>query len=143
MLHARTRNIAVAAALAACIGLPVSAQTLYRCGKTFSQTPCGADAQPLKLHRGGDPTSPPEAGAGAQACTKAARMQLNVPARHTLEIERAQAGKPEAIVFADQPMVARTLTLELAQMNGPVLVNTHAARCHLSEDGQRVLRLAL
>jgi hypothetical protein len=131
------------AALTALSSLPATAQTLYRCGKTFSQTPCAIDAQPLKLHRGGDTAVPAEASTGAHACADAARAQLNLPPRHTLEIERAQAGKAEAIVYADQPMVARTFTVELTQMNGPVLVGTHTARCHLSEDGRRVLKLAL
>ncbi len=39
----RSRNcLAVAFSVLCCA---VSAQTMYRCGNTFSQTPCGADAQ--------------------------------------------------------------------------------------------------
>ncbi len=85
---------------------PAAAQTLYRCGKTFSQTPCAADAESLKLRDGGEgrgggsggnTAAQTEAATGAQTCANAARAHLNVPARHTLEIDRAQAGKHDPL----------------------------------------------
>ncbi len=122
--------------------LPAAAQKLYRCGNSFSQTPCAADAiskpLPNDTVKGGGDTKQ-----GHNACVEMMRKSLNLPDSHTVTIESAKRGKTETIQYAEQTLVARTYIVSAAIRNAMGnKTGEQTTMCYLSEDEQRVLKVA-
>jgi hypothetical protein len=119
------------------------AQKLYQCGKTFSQTPCAADAIEKRMYGGppSEPTTPKPR--GFELCAAAA-----VKATGSLEPESARVqmrGKRrmEVIQYAGEPLPAQRYDLYVSARNdqGMYALNK-ALSCWLSEDQSRILQFA-
>ena len=74
----------------AALAPPAAAQTIYRCGDTYSQSPCAPDARvvvappaapvtPAKRERIPDTATPEQAEAGAEICRESLRATLRDP----------------------------------------------------------------
>ena len=112
--------------------LPASAQTLYRCGNTYSQTPCAAEAQAVRVYAASAPKSAPGP-RGFALC--AAQLPEAQAARAKPEGPR----RTEVIAYAGQPMQARRFDLTVpAEGADPA---TLRLICWLSEDEARVLQV--
>lgn len=128
-----------------CVLLPASAsaQQLYRCGNTFSQTPCAGDAAAVRMPPpGGGQAAAPGAG-GGQACESAAIAALSRSDGSALRVDGIEGGRSEVIQYAQQAIVSRKYTVRVSSVAPTgVSLGQRSVTCYLSEDGQRVLKLA-
>ena len=142
-IHRRTwHGIAVLLAMAAFPAL-ASAQQMYRCGSTYSQTPCGPTATATRT-----PSDvPPDKAAGSQAgaaCTAQAPQLLNVPDPTALRVLSTSASRAEVIQYSGQPVVALRYDLRISTVSpAGVWLAARAYSCFLSEDQQRILKFEI
>jgi hypothetical protein len=115
---------------------------LYRCGNTYSQVPCSADARTASVPTGAAPDL--AAGpTGAEVCAAHALRMLGAESVLAGRLESSQRGPAEVIQYAGQPLATRTWRVTLAVRTVEGLAAGHRAfRCHLSEDERRVLRIS-
>lgn len=135
-------KLTTACLLAAIITLPASAfaQPLYRCGNTYSQTPCAPEAAPKKLPSG----AAPEAAAGLQGkelCSSDGIRQLGLPDPESARIGAVVKGGSEVIQYAGKPTVARKylVTVNAKNVYG-AYDGDRVFHCFLSEDERRILK---
>ena len=118
-----------------------AAQQMYRCGNTFSQTPCGPDAAARTLPS----ASAPEGASGPsgyELCAVAARRLHGGPEPETARIERVGDRRSEVIQFSGQPLAAQRYDLSIdARTTNGVFSGPRLFGCWLSEDQRRVLQL--
>ena len=121
---------------------------MYRCGNTFSQTPCGSDAKAAPAPRGekgGAAANSGEAGGvapRAQPCLAELAQRVGVEGPGALKIGRMEGPRVEAIDVKGEKLVVRTYEFTALTRNaygGQTPAATFT--CHLSEDEQRVVRL--
>lgn len=120
-----------------------SAQALYRCGNTYSQTPCaGAEQPPRRVYA--DPVAEPASGAaGSELCDAEAQRVVGASDPNGVRIRFAAASRAEVITFAGRPLAVRrhALTIEVRGADG-LFTAPQPWACDLSEDRRRVLRFA-
>jgi hypothetical protein len=132
-------RILFAAGAAALLATASHAQTLYRCGSTFSQVPCAADAASMQT-RADRVADAPAAAHGADLCTAAAPTMLALVDPYSAQIESVQRGPAESIMYGNRPTTAHTYVMMINAKNQYGAYNgTRAYACHLSEDELRVL----
>ncbi len=119
----------------------VQAQQLYRCGNTYSQTPCAADAKPARLHQG---TAPDKAAgpSGFELCSAAALKAVRSPEPESARVQPVGERVSQVIEYAGKPLASHRyeLTVDAKTRNG-VYAGPVAFSCWLSEDQARVLKL--
>lgn len=119
---------------------PAAAQPMYRCGNAYSQTPCAADAQAVKIHADAVPDSGPGA-AGLTLCAATAAKTLGSAEPDSARTQLLAPRRSEPLLFAGQTLSAHhyELSVDVKLPNGghsgPV-----AFSCWLSEDQARVLQ---
>lgn len=122
--------------------LPAVAQPMYRCGNTYSQTPCEAGAPAVRVHRDAQaaPASAPGAG-GKALCRQRALEGLDLPPAQAAALE-VQVSEPryEMIRIGREPVAARRFDV-VVNLRGPQgrIDRLQAAQCVLSEDELRLL----
>lgn len=130
-----TMTRAIGALLLAALPGLASAQTMYRCGNTFSQKPCGDNAAAVKA-----PGTQVTAGAGTSApetvCSRA------VLGSGSYRIDSLESGGTDTVAYAGQTVASKLYRVGLTRLDehGRSMGRT-AAICYLSEDGQRVLKI--
>lgn len=130
-----------AVALLAHMGV-VSAQQMYKCGSTYSQTPCGPDAAPKTLSSGAAPDSPPGF-SGYALCAAAARKFHGGPEPESARIQPIGERKSEVLQYAGKAMATHRYDLGIdAKTQYGVYSGVRAYSCWLSEDQQRILQLS-
>jgi hypothetical protein len=127
------RTLLLLAALAA--PLTLHAQPVYRCGNTFSNIPCSADATPVR------PSAAPAApSVGAeQVCLARIRAQFRDPA--SVRIEQVTGPKSEIIDYHGGRLVVKTYLLTVSMPQSAVYLGESRFECQLTENLQRVLSL--
>ncbi|HEY4069717.1 MAG TPA: hypothetical protein VGM74_22605 [Burkholderiaceae bacterium] len=141
MTSARPCLAAALALVALWIAAPAAAQQLYRCGNTYSQTPCAADAAPLRSRSDAAPDAAPGL-SGGELCSAAVVQELQLDDSGTVQIDSVTKAPAEVIQYADKPTATHKFIVTLkikpyAPYSGP-----RAFSCNLSEDEHRVLRFA-
>lgn len=120
-----------------------SAQTLYRCGNTYSQIPCaGADQPPRRVYA--DPVAEPASGpAGSELCEAEANRVVGALDPNGVRVRMDPASRAAVIRYAGQPLPVRrhALTIEVRGPDG-LFTAPQPWACDLSEDRRRVLRFA-
>jgi hypothetical protein len=117
------------------------AQPLYRCGNTYSQTPCAPDARPARISSGAAPDQP-EGLQGQELCAAEAPRLLGMPDPYSARIESLARGETEVIQYAGQPIAARKVHLTINARNSTgAYAGEQAYLCYLSEDERRILRV--
>lgn len=121
-------------------GLAAEAQQVYRCGNTFSQAPCSADAQPTRVVPANTPDKP--AGlSGFELCAATAKGAVQSPEPESARVAPFGERRTEVISYAGKDVAARRFDLtvdaktQFGVYSGPV-----AYSCWLSEDQARVLQ---
>lgn len=133
--------VALAAALVVA-AVPAAAQTLYRCGNEYSQTPCSKDAPPARLPSSAAPDSPAAPG-GKDLCIAEASKALGFNEPQPGLFENVDKGSAQVIQYAGTPIAAKTYVLSnRGKVHGGLLVPEQSLLCHLSDDERRLLRLA-
>jgi hypothetical protein len=129
---------AVLVAVAASAG-PASAQ-MYKCGSTFSQTPCAPDA----VAKPAPSSAAPDAAAGLagyELCAAAARRMANSPEPETARVQPVGERRSEVIQYAGKPIATHRYDLTIdAKTRYGVFSGPTAHACWLSEDQRRVLQ---
>ena len=124
----------------AMVPLWAHAQPLYRCGNTYSQTPCGADATAKKL-----PSSAvPDAAAGVQGealCASEGMQRLGWSDPEVARVVDVTKLGTQVISYADKPTAARKFAVRLSIRNVHGQAGEQVFHCFLSEDQRRVLAI--
>jgi hypothetical protein len=127
-------------ALLAHIG-PACAQKMYKCGSTFSQTPCGPDAAAKTLPSGAAADSLPGL-SGYELCVAAAG-KFSGPEPESARIQPLGERKSEVIQYAGKAMAAHRYDLAIdAKTQYGVYSGVRPYSCWLSEDQRRVLQFS-
>ena len=138
-MHTATRLLAATCiAAGACAA---GAQTLYRCGNVYSQTPCAPDATAVKARSNAvaDAAPGPQ---GGELCSATVMRELQLDESGPVQIGAVTKAPAEVIQYADKPTATRKYIVTLkvkptAPFDGP-----RSYTCHLSEDERRVLRFS-
>lgn len=135
----KTPLLIVAIALGAHAGF-ASAQQMYKCGNTFSQTPCAPDAVAKPVQS----SAAPEAAGGLsgyELCAAAARKMANSPEPETARIQPVGERRSEVIEYAGKPIATHRYDLAIdAKTQFGVFSGLQPYTCWLSEDQRRVLQ---
>ena len=119
------------------------AQQLYRCGNTYSQTPCAADAASMRISPGAAPEQAPGA-SGKDLCASDGVAQLHFPDPDSTRIQSVTKAGSEAIQYAGKPIAARKYHLAINTKDGNgAYTGERVYVCYLSEDERRVLKVDL
>ena len=120
---------------------PGAAQQLYRCGNTYSQTPCAPDATPARISAGAAPEQAPGA-SGKDLCASEGVAQLRFPDPESTRIQSVAKSGAEVIQYAGKPIAARKYKLTLNTKNAAgAYTGDRVYVCYLSEDERRVLKV--
>jgi hypothetical protein len=129
------------AALAAV--LPVcQAQSLYRCGNTYSQVPCAAAASAVRIAPAAAPDPAPGL-QGKELCSALVPRLVRLDDPGSVRIESVVKGDAEVIQYAGQAIATRKyiLSVNLANAHG-AYVGARPYACFLSEDERRILQVS-
>lgn len=120
---------------------PAGAQTLYRCGNTYSQTPCAADAASARMSSSAPPDAAPGA-AGRELCASDGVARLGLPDPEAVRVRSVTRAGTEVIQYAGKPIAARHYVLVLNAKNAQGGYDgDRRYSCYLSEDERRVLQV--
>lgn len=137
-------NLSLVCVFSALLVLPAlcEAQQLYRCGNTYSQTPCAAAASAVRIA----PVAAPEPAPGPRGkdlCSSSAPRLLGFNDPQSARIESVVKANSEVIEYAGQPMVARKYVLSISATNAyGAYMAARSYACFLSEDEHRILKVA-
>lgn len=119
-----------------------AAQTMYRCGNTYSQTPCAPQAVPQRGHA----DAPAEKAGGAQGydlCASRAPESVQTPEPQSARVQQVGLRKAEVIQYAGKPIAAHRYDLTVDAKTGyGVYSGPQPYSCWVSEDQRRVLQFA-
>lgn len=130
-------------ALAVLCAWPLHSQSqqLYRCGNTYSQTPCAPDAASARISAGAAP-QPVAAAAGKEVCASEGVAQMGFPDPESTRIRSVTKVGAEVIQYAGKPIVARKYQLAINTKNSAgAYTGDRVYLCYLSEDERRVLKV--
>jgi hypothetical protein len=117
-----------------------SAQQMYKCGNTFSQTPCAPDAVAKPVQSSAAPGAADEL-SGYELCAAAARKMANSPEPETARIQPIGERRSEVIQYAGKPIATHRYDLAIdAKTQYGVFSGLQPYACWLSEDQRRVLQ---
>jgi hypothetical protein len=127
--------------LAASGATPAAAQQLYRCGNTYSQTPCGANAAAVRSH--GDAVADTAPGPrGGELCSAAVAQELQLDDSGTVQVDTVTKAPAEVIQYADKPTATHKFIVTLKVKPYAPYAGPRAFACNLSEDERRVLKFS-
>ena len=126
------------------IAAPACAQSMYKCGNTYSQTPCASDAEVKRVRPDAVADKPAGAGpAGYQLCADFAPKNVGSPEPESARVRRAGEVHTDVIDYAGKSVAARRYDLSVdfkttyGVYSGPLSYS-----CWISEDERRVLQFA-
>ena len=118
------------------------AQQMYKCGSTYSQTPCAPDAQPKRV----DTAAPAERVpglSGYELCAKAAPGASGTPEPESARVQPLGERRSEVIQYAGQSIATHRYELTVdAKTQYGVFSGPQPYSCWLSEDQRRILRFS-
>ena len=127
--------------VAGCIAGAAGAQTLYRCGNTYSQTPCAADAASARVSANAAPDAA-TGSAGPELCASEGIAQLGFADPESTRVRSVTRAGTEVIQYAGKPMAARRYNLVINTRNSQgAYPGERSYPCYLSEDERRVLKV--
>jgi hypothetical protein len=116
--------------------LPATAQTLYRCGNQFSQTPCSKDAPAARVRSSAAPDRP-ETPSGKDLCIAQASKMLGFTEPQAELFDSVNKAPAQVIQYAGTPIAATTYLLQSrGRVHQGLLVPALALECFLSDDEQ-------
>jgi hypothetical protein len=137
VMPALAAGIATLAAMA-----PAAAQTLYRCGNEFSQTPCSKDAPATRMRSSSAPERAETPG-GKELCIAEASKVLGFNEPQPDLFDSVTKAPAQVIQYAGTPIAAKTYVLQNRdRVQQGLLVPAQSLVCHLSDGERRLLRLA-
>ena len=134
----------IALALLCGLASPVVAQqALYKCGSTYSQTPCASNAETPRVRPDAVPDKP--AGpSGYELCAAFAPTGVGSPEPETARVQRVGELRTEVIQYAGKSVATRRYDLLVdAKTKYGVYSGPQPYSCWLSEDQLRVLQFGV
>jgi hypothetical protein len=133
----------IAAFILCCASMSVGAQQLYKCGNTYSQTPCGADAQQKKVFSAA-PDAPAGTGganlSGYDLCVARATDKIRGPNPDAIRVQPVGTRVAEVTTHAGQSVMAHRYQFDVQILqNSGVYGPPVRWSCWVSEDQRRVL----
>lgn len=123
------------------VSMPSSAQTLYRCGNEFSQTPCSKDAPAARIRSSAAPDRPATP-AGKDLCIAHASKLLGFTEPQPELFDNVSKAPAQVIQYAGTPIAAKAYLLQTrGRVHQGLLVPALSLDCFLSDDEQRLLKL--
>jgi hypothetical protein len=136
-----TRRALVAAGIAAASTL-AGAQTMYRCGNVYSQTPCAPNAAAVRAHADAVADAAPGL-QGEELCRATTLRELGLDESAPIQIGSVARAPAEVIQYADKPTATHKYVVSLKMRGAYVAYDgPRSYACHLSEDERRVLKFA-
>jgi hypothetical protein len=136
-------NCSILAAVAFLMAVPTTgrSQVTYRCGNTYSQTPCAVDAKPSPITGTAAPDAAPGP-TGAQVCRSSAVDALRLVDPEAARIRSVVKAGAQAIEYAGKPTVAHRydMIINAKNLNG-AYAGDRLFACFLSEDERRFLKV--
>jgi hypothetical protein len=118
----------------------LAAAQMYKCGNTFSQTPCAPDAVAKPMQPSATPDTATDV-TGYELCAAAARKMVNSPEPETARIQPVGERRSEVIQYAGKPIATHRYELAIdAKTPYGVYSGLQPYACWLSEDQRRVLQ---
>ncbi len=116
-------------------------QQLYRCGNTYSQTPCAPDAAPARISAGAAPEQA-AGSSGKELCATEGVALMGFPDPQSTRVQSVSKSGAEAIQYAGKPIAARKYQITLNTKNEVgAYSGDRVYVCYLSEDERRVLKV--
>lgn len=116
-------------------------QQLYRCGNTYSQTPCAPDAAPARISADAAPEQA-AGSSGKELCASEGVAQMQFSDPQSTRIRSVVKAGAEVIQYAGKPIAARKYHITLNTRNEVgAYVGDRVYLCYLSEDERRVLKV--
>ncbi len=125
------------------LGLPAfpMAQQLYRCGNTYSQTPCAPNATPKRIPTGTAPGQP-EGSHGKELCATEGVSLLQFPDPESTRIKSVVKAESEVVQYSGQPLAVHRFNMVINTKNSNgAYTGDRVYPCYLSEDERRVLKV--
>ena len=111
------------------VALPSMAQSVYKCGSTYSQTPCDTKAKPTAITNNAAPAQA-DGLAGRELCAAGVAQHLGFRDPEKAGIAAVSKAPAEVIQYAGAPLVAHKFIVNAkGKLYG----------CYLSEDERRLL----
>jgi hypothetical protein len=124
------------------ITLHAQAQQMYKCGNTYSQTPCSSETKPTRLFQSATPDKEPGL-TGYELCAATAPGKVVTPERESARVQALGQRVSEVIQYAGQPISAHRYDLTIdAKTQYGVYSGPVAYSCWVSEDQARILHFA-
>ncbi len=123
---------------------PVCAQQMYKCGSTYSQTPCGSDAEVKRARPDAVADKPANVGPiGYELCVASAPRLVGSPEPESARVQRVGEMRTDVITYAGRSVAARRydLTVDFRTTYG-VYSGPQPYSCWISVDERRVLQFA-
>jgi len=141
-LSPATSRIAATLALLLGTGPTLLAQPMYKCGNTYSQTPCAPDAAAKRVYSGAAPAPAPGL-SGYALCAAAAPKATGSPEPETARVRQIGERRAEIIQFAGQGTATHRYDLGVdAKTRYGVYSGEVAYACWVSEDQRRILQFS-
>ena len=119
--------------------LPAVAQQMYKCGNTYSQTPCDKTAERTKITMDAR-AAPPPGLIGKELCKTMVPRTVTLKDPYSARIDAVNDQVPEVIKVANEPIMARRFDVALNAKNSyGAYTGAKIYLCYLSEDQTRVL----
>ncbi len=135
-------SAALCASVPLLLALPsaLQAQGLYRCGNTYSQTPCAPDATARPIFSGAAPEKA-QGLTGYDLCAAAAPAAAGTPEPESARVRQLSPRKAEVIQYAGQGVAAHRYDLGVdAKTRYGVYSGETPFSCWVSEDQARILK---
>ena len=141
MRKMRIRSL-IALTLLCGLAAPACAQQMYKCGSTYSQTPCASDAEVKKARPDAVADKPASnSPIGYELCAAAAPRMVGSPEPESARVQRMGEVHTDVINYAGKSVAARRydLSVDFKTTYG-VYSGPQAYSCWISEDERRVLQ---
>lgn len=132
-------NHASAWLLCACLlTSSVAAQSIYKCGNTYSQNPCSDEQTPARIHR--DTATTPAGLSGKELCRSVVPHSVSLKDAYSARIDYVSNSSAEAITVYGESIVARRYDVAMNAKNSyGAYTGAKIYRCYLSIDGARLI----
>lgn len=135
-------RIIAAVAIVLGTGPAALAQPMYKCGNTYSQTPCAPDATSKRVYSGAAPAAAPGL-SGYALCAAAAPRATGSPEPETARVRQLGERRAEVIQFAGQGTASHRYDLGVdAKTRYGVYSGEEPYACWVSEDQRRILKFS-
>jgi len=122
------------------------AQTLYKCGNTYSQTPCAATAEEVTVPKGRTATtaSTEVPGQGLEMCCAAVPQGSGLKDPYSAVIESISGPQHDTLRIGDQLIVAKRYDVMMNAKNSyGAYAGARLYRCFVSVDEKRLLEVQI